>query len=79
MPRGSADLVVAVACGFLTAPSAFQQLALNAPNAAITSYPMVIVPTFAIPVSMLLHVYVIVRLRARSSAASPRAVNARIA
>jgi hypothetical protein len=40
---------------------------------------MVIVSTFAIPVSMLLHVYVIVRLRARSSAASPRAVNARIA
>lgn len=78
---GIADLAVAVACGFLTAPSAFQQLALDAPNAAITSYPLVIVPTFAVPVSILLHIYVIARLRARarSRAVSPSGVAARIA
>jgi hypothetical protein len=67
---GLADLVVAVACGLLTAPSALQQLALDAPNAAITSYPLVIIPTFAVPVSILLHVYVIVRLRASSRTVS---------
>ena len=44
---GITDLVVAVTCGFLTAPSAFQQLALDEPNAAITSYPLVLIPTFA--------------------------------
>jgi len=61
---GIADLVVAVSCGLLSAPSVLQQLALDSPNAAITSYPMVLVPTFAVPVSVLLHIYVIVRLRA---------------
>lgn len=76
---GLADLVVAVGCGVLTAPSTFQQFALDAPNAAITSYPLVVIPTFAVPVSILLHVYVIARLRARSHAASPPAVNARMA
>ena len=76
---GIADLVVAVACGFLTVPSAFQQLALDAPNAALTSYPMVVVPTFVVPASILLHVFVIVRLRAWSSAAASGAVSARLA
>jgi len=76
---GIGDLVVAVACGFLTAPSAFQQLALDAPNAAITSYPLVVIPTFAVPVSVLLHVYVIVRLRTRtrSTVWAPGAAEAR--
>jgi len=59
---GILDLVVAVTCGFLTAPSAFQQLALDDPNAAITSYPFVLIPTFAVPASIILHVYVIGRL-----------------
>jgi len=67
---GITDLVVAVTGGFLTAPSAFQQLALDEPNAAITSYPLVLIPTFAVPVSIVLHVYVLARLsmRARASA-----------
>ena len=66
---GITDLVVAVACGFLSAPSAFQQLALDNPNAAITGSSLVLIPTFAVPVSMILHVYVIARLRARADAA----------
>ena len=70
---GIADLLVAVACGFLTAPSAFQQLALDDPNAAITSYPLVLIPTFLVPVSILLHVYVLARLRVTTrAAAAPR-------
>ena len=64
---GILDLVVAVTCGFLTAPSSFQQLALNNPNAAITSYPLVLIPTFAVPASLILHVYVIARVRKERS------------
>jgi hypothetical protein len=70
---GIADLVVAVTCGFLSAPSAFQQLALSDPNAAITRYPLALIPTFAVPLSIVLHVYVLARLRPqRQGAAQPR-------
>jgi hypothetical protein len=63
---GLLDLVVAVAAGFLSAPNPIQQLALDAPNAAIVSYPFVLIPTFAVPLSIILHVYVISRLRSPS-------------
>jgi hypothetical protein len=67
---GIADLVVAVTTGFLTAPSTFQQLALSNPNLAITRYPLVLIPVFAVPASIVLHVYVLARLRVpRESAA----------
>jgi hypothetical protein len=70
---GIADLVVAVGCGFLTAPSVAQQLALDAPNTAIMSYPLVLIPTFAVPASIALHVYVLARLRhAPQTAARPQ-------
>lgn len=70
---GIADLFVAVTCGFLSAPSTIQQLALSDPNAAITTYPLVLIPTFAVPASIVLHVYVIARLRRqRQTAAQPR-------
>lgn len=59
---GIADLVIAVSTGFLTAPSAFQQLALNDPNLAITRYPLALIPTFAVPVSIVLHIWVLALL-----------------
>ena len=65
---GILDLVVAVGTGFLTAPSTLQQLSLDDPNTAIVSYPLVLIPTFLVPVSILLHVLVIARLRARTRA-----------
>ena len=65
---GIGDLVVAVGTGFLSSPSTLQQLALDGPNAAITLYPFVLIPTFLVPVSVVLHVYVIARLRRRSAA-----------
>jgi hypothetical protein len=65
---GIADLVVAVGTGFLSAPSILQQLALDDPNTAITRYPFVLIPTYLVPISILLHVYVIARLRERSAA-----------
>jgi hypothetical protein len=52
---GIYDLLQAVALGFLTAPSRYQLLALNAPNFAIGAFPLVVIPAFAVPLSMLLH------------------------
>jgi hypothetical protein len=54
---GIADLVLAVSTGFLTSPSAFQVLSTNAPNYPITRFPLVLIPTFAVPVSILLHFF----------------------
>jgi hypothetical protein len=52
---GIADLVVAVATGFLTSPSPLQLLALDRPNELISSFPLVMIPVFLVPLSMLLH------------------------
>ena len=60
---GIADLVVAVALGFLSSPSHFQLLAADLPNALITRMPYVLIPTFAVPLSILLHVAALQRLR----------------
>ncbi|MGO9545154.1 MAG: hypothetical protein ACLPPF_10210 [Rhodomicrobium sp.] len=53
---GIADLVIAITTGFLTAPGPLQQLALDRPNTLITAYPLVMVPAFAVPLSIILHV-----------------------
>ncbi len=53
---GIGDLVVAVATGFLTSPGFFQRLAFDAPNTLIGTYPLVMIPLFAVPLSILLHV-----------------------
>ena len=53
---GILDLVIAMTVGPLTAPTLVQVLALNNPNEAILLYPMVTVPTFAVPFSFILHI-----------------------
>lgn len=65
---GIADLVVAVTLGFLSSPSHFQLLASDLPNALISRMPYVLIPTFAVPLSILLHIAALGRLRARGSA-----------
>ena len=52
---GIADLMIAVLAGFLTSPGPFLMLSTNAPNTMITAYPLVLVPVFAVPMSILLH------------------------
>jgi hypothetical protein len=53
---GIADLVVAVTMGAMTSPGLpHTLLALQAPNLLITSYPLVMVPTFAVPLALMLH------------------------
>jgi hypothetical protein len=76
---GLADLVVALGTGFLSAPGALQQLAIDEPNAAITRYPFVLIPAFIVPVSIVLHVYVLARVRTRSAASSASVGRARAA
>lgn len=52
---GILDLIVAVAMGLLTVPSPLQRLAFNRPTELITVFPLVLIPTFLVPLSLLLH------------------------
>ena len=52
---GISDLVIAVATGFLSASSRFQIFSLDAPNVLIGSFPLVMIPIFAVPLSIVLH------------------------
>ena len=68
---GIADLIVAVAMGAMTSPGQAHLLALDAPNLLMTAYPLVMVPTFAVPLALMLHGLVLLRLR-RGAAATGR-------
>jgi hypothetical protein len=72
---GIADLVIAVVAGFLSAPSRFQIFSLDAPNYLIGSFPLVMVPIYAVPLSIVLHVASLTKLREeqRSTAREVRA------
>jgi hypothetical protein len=52
---GVADLLVAVTMGVTTTPGPLHLFALDNPNFAITMMPLVLVPTIAVPFSLLLH------------------------
>jgi hypothetical protein len=60
---GLADLVIAVAAGFITAPSTFQLFAFDLPSELVTRFPLVLVPTFLVPISVLLHLASLTKLR----------------
>lgn len=62
---GIADLVLAVAAGFLSSPGPFHVLARDHPNTMITAFPLVLIPTFAVPLSILLHLASLRVLRQR--------------
>jgi hypothetical protein len=67
---GIADLVVAITMGAMTSPGRAHLLA-DAPNLLMTAYPLVMVPTFAVPLALMLHGLVLWRLR-RGAAATGR-------
>ncbi len=48
--------------GAMTSPGRPHLLALEAPNLLISSYPLVMVPTFAVPLALMLHGLVLWRL-----------------
>ena len=60
---GIADLVVAVVTGFATGRSLLQLAAFDAPNNLITIFPLVLIPTFLVPLSILLHIASLTKLR----------------
>jgi hypothetical protein len=60
---GLADLVVAVTAGFLTSPSPLQLFAFDLPSELVSQFPLVLVPVFLVPVSVLLHLASLTKLR----------------
>ena len=60
---GIADLVIAVTIGFLTSPSPFQIAAFDRPSALIAMFPLSLIPVFAVPLSILLHIASLQKLR----------------
>jgi hypothetical protein len=60
---GLADLVVAVTAGMLSSPSPFELFAFDLPNELISRFPLVLVPVFLVPVSVLLHLASLTKLR----------------
>jgi hypothetical protein len=60
---GIVDLVVAVGTGLLTSPSPLQMFSFDAPNELISAFPLVMVPVFLVPLSILLHLASLKKLR----------------
>jgi hypothetical protein len=52
---GLADFAVAIAMGMTTSPGRFQLFAHSHPNAQLGTFPTVMIPAFAVPLSILLH------------------------
>jgi hypothetical protein len=60
---GLVDLVVAVTMGFLTSPSAIAPIEVHPTSELITMMPMVMIPVYMVPLSILLHIASLVKLR----------------
>jgi hypothetical protein len=57
------SFAVYAAAGFLTSPSPAQVWAFDAPNELISAFPLVMVPVFLVPLSILLHLASLKKLR----------------
>jgi hypothetical protein len=71
---GIADLVIAIMMGAMTSPGRPHLFAFDAPNLLISSYPLVMVPTFAVPLALMLHGLVLLRLGREPASTSRLAV-----
>lgn len=71
---GILDLLVAVTIGALTATG---RLPVEVPNAATTSFPLVMIPAFAVPLSLILHGVSLWQLVRGARAAPAPALSAR--
>ena len=54
---GFGELSLAIILGFFTSPTSYQLLALNNPNNLLFAFPLALIPTFAVPLSLLLHIF----------------------
>jgi hypothetical protein len=69
---GLTDLAVAVTAGIITSPSPFQLFAFDLPSELVTRFPLVLVPVFLVPVSVLLHLVSLAKLRRDAVPDTPR-------
>jgi hypothetical protein len=60
---GLADFAIAVGIGLATAPGPLQLIVPSIPNTGVGLYPTVLIPAFAVPSSILLHVLSLRQLR----------------
>src|SRR6516165_10710571 len=63
---GLLDFTIAVGIGLATAPGPFQLIVPSIPNTGVGLYPTVLIPAFAVPSSILLHVLSLRQLRRAS-------------
>ena len=68
---GILDLVNALALGILSSPGPLHLLALDHSNTFITTYPTVMTPAFAVPLSLILHGISLWQLRRRARQLNP--------
>ena len=54
---GFGELSLAIVLGFSTSPTPYQTLALNNPNDLLFAYPLALIPTFVVPLSLILHIF----------------------
>lgn len=60
---GITDFVVATVMGFATGPSPLQLAAFDNPNILIAQFPLVLIPTFLVPLWTVLHIASLTKLR----------------
>jgi len=71
---GILDLVIAVTTGFITAPSFIQPIVVQPNSELMTVLPMVLIPVYLVPLSIVLHIASLAKLhRATASTASGNA------
>ena len=70
---GIADLISAVSLGAMTTPGPLQLMAFDQPNLLTSTYPTVMTPAFAVPLSLILHGLSLWQLRRLGRRAQARA------
>jgi len=70
---GILDLIVAITMGFLSSTGRLQALGLGA-GAGPLAYPLVMIPAFAVPLSLILHGVSLWQLKRRPSRAAARSI-----
>src|ERR1700686_3492048 len=73
---GISDLVIAVGAGFWSPPTRFQIFCLDAPTVLIGSFPLVMVPIFAVPLPIVLHLASLSKIWAVHRSVMKQAVSA---
>lgn len=59
---GIADFAVALAMGFMISPGPLNFISSDHPNTLVSSYPLVMIPVFAVPLSLILHAAGLIKL-----------------